>query len=378
MSAVGSAARAPRFVRRTQLSSGEYRTNFRQIDCEVIGALVSESASRVTSQMSKIYLSLINAPAGLWERDGVLRFAGCEREGGWQTAWEQLVELTGVASATARKALDWMHKEGIIGYFAGRNGVGIRIFLNRAVSSIAYKDEKCQKNLRLVQASSGASHTSVDEVPFKDSFADLDILETDINPRAPEPRADNHTGLDKTSSTPTTGTGSRPRLNPNPDAAPTIPPTRVALEDVITRLKAELKPALHAAARQAAAREHERTREWLENRGLPKAARVAQHEAYNILKKYGIITGANRRGSAHADVGRNDFIPSPPHLLSQDEIADMAGACIAMLETRGQAIDLTLSEMSTEAGGFLLPEDAGRVREKANSLLSARDERGGK
>jgi hypothetical protein len=43
-----------------------------------------------------------------------------------------------------------------------------------------------------------------------------------------------------------------------------------------------------------------------------------------------------------------------------------------MLETQGQSIEVTLSEMSSEAGGFLLPEDAGRVREKANSLLSAR------
>jgi hypothetical protein len=34
--------------------------------------------------------------------------------------------------------------------------------------------------------------------------------------------------------------------------------------------------------------------------------------------------------------------------------------------------------MSTEAGGFLLPEDAPRIREKANSLLSERNSREGK
>lgn len=42
-----------------------------------------------------------------------------------------------------------------------------------------------------------------------------------------------------------------------------------------------------------------------------------------------------------------------------------------MLETKGQSVDFTLSEMSTEGGGFRLPEDASRVREKANSLLAA-------
>ena len=145
MSATGSAAQVPRFVRRTQLGAQEYRTNFRQLDCEVISALISEEATRVTSQMSKVYLCLINAPVELWERDGVLRFTGCEKEGKWQTAWEQLVELAGVASATARKALAWMSEQAIIGYYAGKNGVGIRIFINRASSSIGRKPEVGQK-----------------------------------------------------------------------------------------------------------------------------------------------------------------------------------------------------------------------------------------
>jgi hypothetical protein len=149
----------------------------------------------------------------------------------------------------------------------------------------------------------------------------------------------------------------------------------ISLEDVVTRLRAELEPTMHMAARQAAAREHERTREWLENRGLPKAARVAQHEAYNVLRKYGVI---NETARTHADVGRSDYTPPEPHPLAQNEVAELAEACVAMLETRGQSIDLTLSEMSAEAGGFLLPEDAPRVREMANSLLSAGAGRQGK
>jgi len=124
------------------------------------------------------------------------------------------------------------------------------------------------------------------------------------------------------------------------------------------------------AARQAAAREHERTREWLENRGLPKAARVAQHEAYNVLRKYGVISESARGARAHTNVGRNDYAPPEPHPLTQAEVTELAGACVAMLETRGQSIDCTLSEMSAEAGGFLIPDDAPKVRDKANSLLA--------
>ena len=41
-------AASQRFVRRTSLSQNEYRTNFRQIDCDVISTLISEEASRIT------------------------------------------------------------------------------------------------------------------------------------------------------------------------------------------------------------------------------------------------------------------------------------------------------------------------------------------
>jgi Flp pilus assembly protein CpaB len=52
---------------------------------------------------------------------------------------------------------------------------------------------------------------------------------------------------------------------------------------------------------------------------------------------------------------------------------ELAQACVAMLEAQGQAVEVTLSEMSTTAGGFLLPEDAPRVRQKVETLLG--DER---
>jgi hypothetical protein len=369
MSSKSSAAPVPRFVRRTQLDAQEYRTNFRQIDCEVISALVSQEANKVTSQMSKIYLCLINAPVELWERDGVLRFTGRERKGKRLTAWEQLVELAGVASATARKALAWMSEQAIIGYYAGKNGVGIRIFINRAASSIARKPAAGQKNLRLVRASSGAPRTSQNEAAFNDSFAVLEVLETDINSRAPKNGADNRT-VDKISTDPTGHTSAAQPSGERPCKAMSQTSGTLTLDAIVKRLRAELEPAMQAAARNAAAREYERTREWLENRGLPKAARVAQHEAYNVLKKYGLINESARSERAHAEVGRSNYVPPEPHPLTDNEIADLAEACVAMLETQGQSVELMLSEMSTEAGGFLLPSDAGQVRDKINALLS--------
>ncbi len=366
----------PRFVRRTQLGAQEYRTNFRQLDCEVIRALISDEATRVTSQMSKIYLCLINAPVELWERDGVLRLTGCEREGKWQTAWEQLVELAGVASATARKALVWMSEQAIIGYYAGKNGVGIRIFINRAASSIARKPEGGQKILRLVQASSSTPRTSQNEAAFNDSFAVLETLDTDINSRAPKNGADSKT-VDKISSDPTPHTSANRLSGVRSCNTTEHMPGALTVDEIVTRLRTELEPAMQTAARNAAAREHERTREWLENRGLPKAARVAQHEAYNVLRKYGVISDSARSARAHAEVGRSHYIPPEPHPLTADEIVDLAGACVAMFETKGQSIDVTLSEMSVEAGGYLLPNDAPRVRDHANALLSASNSREG-
>ena len=376
MSTATAVANSQRFLRRTSLHENEYHTNFRKLDRDIISALVSNEASKVTSQMSKVYLSLVNAPAEYWERDGVLRFAGEEREGKCLTAWEQLISLVGVASATARKALRWMSEQAIIGYYAGRNGAGIRIFINRAHSSVGSRPQHGQKNLRLVRTSNGASPTSPNAMPLNDSYAVLKVLDTDLNSRAPKNGADKER-VDKISSEPVAPTSTNSRSYAEPGDVPPQTPSMASLDDVVARLKAELEPTMHMAARQAAAREHERTRIWLEQRGLPKAARVAQHEAYNVLRKYGLISEPARSSSVHADVGRSGYIPPEPHTLSSQEIIDFAGACIALLETKGQSIEVTLSEMSVAAGGTLLPEDAMKVREKANSLLSADNSREG-
>ena len=357
----------PRFVRRTQLSPNEYRKNFRQIDGDVISAVTSVEADRVTPLMSKIYLRLVHAPAQYWERDGVLRFEGELRDDSHVTAWEALCETVGVASATARKALLWMHEQGIIGYFAGKNGVGIRVFLNRAMSSIGTRAD--QKILDFPRASSREARTSTDEVAFSDSFADLEVSDIDTNPRAPKNGAE-QAKVVRTEPDPQPIRSGHP---PQGVGTENVLPSRTALrvevpvEEIVSRLKHELEPSLQSAARRAAAQEHERTREWLESRGLPKAARVAQREAYNVLRRYGVIKDAVQ--STHADLGRSTPVELEHQPLSEIEVEELAQACVAMLEAQGQAIEVTLSEMSTEAGGFLLPEDAPRVRVKAKAIL---------
>ncbi|HJU55679.1 MAG TPA: hypothetical protein VJ715_13940 [Pyrinomonadaceae bacterium] len=371
---------SPRFVRRTRLAEGEYRKNFHQVDREAVEAVTSKEADRVTPLMSKVYLRLVNVPAHYWERDGVLRFEAEVRGEGQVKAWAVLCELLGVASATASKALRWMHEQGVIGYFAGKNGVGIRIFLNRAASSIGTRSGK--KILEFSPASSRELRASPNEAAFNDSFADLDeVSDTDFNSRAPKDGAPDEKTVGKTSPEPQTELDSD-------DAAPNAPEGReveasetrqapvLSVGDIVRQLKLELEPTLQQAARQAARQEHERTREWLESRGLPKAARVAQREAYNVLRNHGVINAAAERARNELEVGRNTHAAEAKP-LTEGEIKELAEMCLAMLETHGQSIDTTLAEISSEAGGCLLAEDAPLVRALAQSMLRENDSQGG-
>jgi len=356
------ACEGQRFVRRTQLAPEEYRKNFHQIDCEVMAAITSAEADRITPLMSKIYLRLVNAPTKFWEREGVLRVEAEVREGKLLKAWAVLCELAGVSSATASKALRWMHEQGIIGYFSGKNGVGLRIFLNRAASSIGVRPGmKGKKILAFPPASNGRVAASANEAAFSDSFAVKESSDESIKSRAPKDSADDDR-RNQSALTPT-----RPS---------TLPTGGASLDEVVKRLRVVLEPSLHAVARQAAAYEHERTRDWLEKKGLPKAARVAQHEAYNILRKHGVIGGAEGDPRTRGAVGRCVYERPEPQPLSEVEVAELAEACLAMLEAKGQSIEITLSEISNANGGFLLPEDVCRVRERAMTLRVSNDCKG--
>ena len=147
-------------------------------------------------------------------------------------------------------------------------------------------------------------------------------------------------------------------------------------------MRSELEPRLKDAAAQAAAqsasREMERTREWFENKALPKAVRVAQHEAYNLLRKHGGTEGRRGQESAGIEVGRQreDYSAAAARPLTAEEVREAAEVCVALLETQGKSIEVTLSEISSEGGGWLLPEDAPRVREAARELALSWGKRG--
>ncbi len=364
-----------RFVRRTTLREDEYRTNFRQIDRDAIELLKSPEARRVTHLMAALYLTLIDAPPEYWEREGVLRFTGDGGDSGSITAWRQLVGLLACGNTTAKKALDWMHSRGIIGYYAGKNGVGIRIFINRAAASIGRRAG--QKNLRLVRTPVQEPHIPTAGTPFNDSSAVSESLETDINPHAPKNGAGTET-VGKMLSLPPRSQSPVVRTSHNSEArepATALATTSVvSIQEMIERLKGELEPCVREVATRAAAqlasREIERTRQWFETKALPKAVRVAQRETYDLLRKHGDVEGRGGRGGAGMEVGRaaGGHTALGAHPLTPDEVRETAEVCVALLETQGKSIEVTLSELSSEGGGWLLPEDAPRVREAVGEL----------
>jgi hypothetical protein len=367
------AATSPKFLRKTTLRGTEANTNFKMLDDDVAEAITSVEADAVTPLMSKVYTRLLLTPAGMREDVRVLRFAGEEREGKWVTAWEQLRAHLRVSSETARKALRWMHEQGIIGYYSGKNGVGIRIFLNRAARSVTSKREvRAEKILPFARTSDGLPRTSPAETPFKDSFAVSEVLDTDFNPLAPKNGADStHLALanaaleERERPTPVPSTS---RL-PDKDSSTRVERHfEIPAEQVVQRLRGELEPLLQQIARRAAADEHERTREWLERCGLPKAARVAQRETFDVLRRNGVIKDASSKTTG--EVGRGLYTRPEPRPLSEVEVNELAEACVALFEVRGQPVEVTIGEMSVSSGGTLLPEDAPRVLSKAEALLA--------
>jgi hypothetical protein len=287
---------AERFVRRPSLGDDEYRVNFKQIDCDVLDSLASDEACAITPSMSKIYIRLIRSPLMHWEREGVLRFVGEEREGKQLTAWEQLRELTGVANSTLSKALSWMHNAGVIGFIARKNGVGIRIFINRARSSIRSKgrnegrSQGGEKNLRLVPAPSDQTPAPSDGIPFKEKSGRKD-LDKDITPRAHSRAAGGLIGHELSAITPAERLFSK--LTDSIDSGAQVPSNSIDIGQLMGRVRRELEPVIASRCSEAITsalhKEAELNREWFEKAGLPKAIRVAQHEAFDVLRSHGVI-----------------------------------------------------------------------------------------
>ena len=383
---VATTMESPRFVRRTRLGPNEYRRNFHQIDHDVLAAVTSAEADRVTPLMSKVYLRLVSAPTEYWEREGVLYFSAGEEGGHPVKASKVLYGLLGVASATAHKALGWMQEQGIIGYYAGKNGAGIRIFLNRAAGSIGVRTAASGKKiLPFAHGSHEGDAGSSAEPAFNDSYAVSELLDKGLNPRAPKNGAE-ITWVGKTSlaltrpSALVTPTSHVRKENEQSSAQPFA--DAIPVEEIVDRLKSALEPRMKEAAAQAAAqsvsREMEHTRQWFEIKALPKAVRVAQHETYDLLRKHGAVETRRGQGSAGLEVGRTakDYALVEARPLTPGEVRETAEVCVALLEAQGRPIEITLSEISLEGGGWLLSQDAPKVREVAQALLREGVERG--
>lgn len=277
-----------RFVRRTALAENEYRVNFKQLDNDVIRSLVSQEARAVTPQMSTIYLSLLSAPQHCWEREGALHFAGEDRAEGRLTAWEQMREIAGVANSTLSKALDWMHKTGVIGYDARANGAGIRVFFNRASASIRSKQP--QKILQFSPTPSMGNPTPTVGVGFKEELFKIN-REVTLRASAREelPVGDN----DPAAAIHTTPPVPNLRLAPAQPLEPDVSLIAGLTKQIAAELRSEIATAIE--------RETDDIREWFLNHGLPKATRVAQRETYNLLRAHGVIAKKSNSG----DIGRN-------------------------------------------------------------------------
>ena len=91
-----------------------------------------------------------------------------------------------------------------------------------------------------------------------------------------------------------------------------------------------------------------------------------------MLRQHGVITDSGRRARTELMVGQPNHAPYKLRPLTPDELEEVAEICVSMLEGRGQAIDVTLAEMSAEAGGYILAEDAPKARELAESLARQR------
>ena len=105
----------------------EEREGLKEIHSDIISALLSQEADAITPLMSKIYLTLVNAPSHYYEREGVLRFKSREKNGELISGWAQLVRLIDVESEIAHRALLWMHDEGIITYCRDDQGTDMRL-----------------------------------------------------------------------------------------------------------------------------------------------------------------------------------------------------------------------------------------------------------
>lgn len=394
-----------RVVRRTFLYPHEKRTNFTPIDNDILRAVSSDEAGRVTDKMSKIYLRLvqIRRDSPFYQSDGVLCFAGEERGGEWLTGFDQLVDYLGVAPATARKALEWLKQKGIIGYVCPK-GYPTRIWLNRAASSITQRETSSGnqfKSASVSTAHNGASFFCAETavVPaFKESHGHEE-LSSNLKPHALVSAAETRTTpISASSQIPAdVAQQSIERTHqafatlplPDPQARSGIlgerPGDAGAVGEVkkLTSLVMELQrkvstilpdcaSAVRAEVDDQLEFQFRKIRQFLYDKAMPQAARTGQQEAYKILRRHGavsteaqakrgVFTGASDTSSVESPAGRT----APETRLTRARALELAESIWLENTRTGEPIEKTFGQFLWlwEAQQQFEPEELKLLRE---------------
>jgi hypothetical protein len=119
----------------------------------------------------------------------------------------------------------------------------------------------------------------------------------------------------------------------------------------------------------ACGKEAARTREWFERTGLPKAARVAQREAYNVLRAHGLIEKSNSRGALVGSGHKGGEVASAE---SREETVRL---CVELATTvHGVGLDEFLDEYVRR--GEMAADEAHSIIREATEMGLLRDRLG--
>jgi hypothetical protein len=267
-----------RFIRRTSFQPDEQHINFTKLDNDILDVITSPEACEICPSITRVYLRLLRTPSRYWEREGVLYFNGEEGEFGYRTAWQQLINITGVGNTTLSKSLRFLHDSGVIGYSAKAAGAGIRIFFNHAQASIK---KRTQKNLRLV--STPAERTGNPETGA--AFNGIHLQEVQDNDFRTFVRTSPFTakqalpGLLGREVSPTSSTE---MIAPSSTFPPSLETSPFPLEQIQVLPELRITDSLQTL------------QDWLNDKAIPKATRIAIKESLNWLKAQGVIHKPDR------------------------------------------------------------------------------------
>lgn len=285
---------AKRFIRRTTFQPDEQHINFTKLDNDILDVITSPAACEICPSIARVYLRLLRAPFRYWEREGVLYFNGEDSDLGHHTAWQQLTSITGVGNTTLSKALRFLHDTGVIGYSAKAAGAGIRIFFNHAQASIK---KRAQKNLRLVTAPvkcssnpetratfSGIPSQEVQDINFRTAVRTQfqSVTPTKIE-SATEP---DRSGFISTVSIPPT----------SPSQSCAFPASKTLQPQVLPELR--IGEPLQVL------------QNWLNNKAIPKATRIAVKESLDWLKAQGFISKQSKHLQQKESQGSKSAAPN--------------------------------------------------------------------